>query len=121
MFPYLPDIEYYQEIIETRWAEIEPDIQLIRAEWDCYWDGAPEGIDKTRIKSISFSDRENISRLSVDAAADILTKLSIRDGAPQYLMLARKSPYQNLAGQFPLYAQMEELASDEKNHIILTP
>lgn len=31
--------------IERRWAETEPDIQLIRAEWDCYDDGAPEGID----------------------------------------------------------------------------
>ena len=35
------------------------------------------------------------------------------------LMLARKTPYQNLADQFPLYKQLEELASDKKNHTIL--
>ncbi len=45
VFPYLPDVGYYQEIIENRWAEIEPDIRLIRAEWNCYKDAAPEGID----------------------------------------------------------------------------
>lgn len=45
VYPYLPDSEYYQELIEKRWAETEPDIKLIRAEWDCYTDGKPEGID----------------------------------------------------------------------------
>lgn len=45
VYPYLPDAEYYQELIEQRWAEIEPDIRLVRAEWDCYEDGVPEGID----------------------------------------------------------------------------
>lgn len=33
VFPYLPDCTYYQEIIEARWAELEPDIRPIRAEW----------------------------------------------------------------------------------------
>ena len=45
VFPYLPDSGYYQELIEKRWAEIEPDIRLIRAEWDSYQDGEPAGID----------------------------------------------------------------------------
>ncbi len=45
VYPYLPDAGYYQEIIERRWAEIEPDIRLVRARWDCYLVGAPEGID----------------------------------------------------------------------------
>ena len=45
VYPHLPDAGYYQEIIEQRWAELEPGIQLIRAEWDCYSDEAPEGID----------------------------------------------------------------------------
>ena len=45
VYPYLPDAGYYREIIERRWAETEPDIQLVRAEWDCYTDVAPEGID----------------------------------------------------------------------------
>ena len=45
VFPYVPDVEHYQELVESRWAEIEPDIKLVRAEWNCYHDGAPEGID----------------------------------------------------------------------------
>ena len=310
VFPYLPDPGYYQEIIENRWAEIEPDIQLIRAEWDCYSDAAPEGIDvviidavmrdqiidsgwiqpidsgeveniedifpfalegltvndrlygipvflcgnfliydqdcealataehitdladmpgilvvnsespdnrpqyiieavadtlgeanptvddsaeayiqpiewlaidghkqdtntqvamaydsgegqgyigfsesirfltdrqeKTGIRSISFSDQDDIPRFYVDfvavtagvegqryekclelmnvmAAADVLTTLSVQEDAPQYLLLARKTPYPVLAGRFPLYAQMEEMVGNEKNHVILTP
>lgn len=310
VFPYLPDVGYYQEIIENRWSEIEPDIKLVRADWDCYKDGAPEGIDvimfdaimrdqiidagwirpidpkkvekkedifpfaldgftvndrlygipvflcgnfliydrdcealaaaehitdladmsgilvvntaspenrpqyiiesladtlgdanpvvddraeacmqpldrlaidehkqdddiqvamaydsgigqgyigfsesmrllkergsKTRIRSISFSDGENVLRLYSDAAAvtagvegpryekclelmnvmaeaEVLTALSVQEEAPQYLMPARKTPYQELASRFPLYAQLEALAGDEQNHVILTP
>ena len=45
VYPYIPDAEYYQEIIERRWAEIEPNIKLVRAEWNCYHDGVPDGID----------------------------------------------------------------------------
>ena len=310
VFPYLPDVEYYQELIERRWAELEPDIKLVRAEWDCYCDEVPEGVDvvmydavmrdsliekgwirpigrsavqdsedvfpfalegftvgddlygipvflcgnfliydldseelaaaehitdlsdkseilvvnsedpmnrpqyvieavadsrgeanpsvdggaedimalldrlaigahksddntqvalaydsgvgdgyigysesmcllknrfdRTGIKSISFSDRENILRLYADAAAvtagvkgqryekclklinvmaeaDVLTSLSVKNGAPQCLLLARKSPYESLADAFPVYIQFEELARDEKNTVILTP
>jgi thiamine pyridinylase len=101
-------------------------------------------LDKTGIKSVSFSDRENIQRVYVDAAAvtagvkgkkyekclelmnvmaesDIMTDLSVQDGKPQYLMLARKSPYKHLAEQFALYSELEKLANNEKNHVILTP
>ena len=310
VYPYLPDAEYYQQLIERRWAELEPDIQLVRAQWDCYLDRKPEGIDvimydavmqdrilsagwiqpirpdavhdagdifpfalegltvenrlygipvflcgnfliydqayealgkaehltdlaeasgilvvnsedpanrpqymievaadtlgeanpsaddspqdgmqlidrlaidahmhddntqvvmaydsgvgqgyigfsesmrllshrseQTMIRSISFSDRENILRLYTDAVAvtaaahgqryekclelmnvmaeaDVLTALSVLDGQPQYLLLARQSPFRPLAGQYPLYARLEELAGNEKNHVILTP
>ena len=34
VYPYLPDTGYYQELIERRWAELEPDIRLVRAEWN---------------------------------------------------------------------------------------
>ncbi len=55
------------------------------------------------------------------AEADVLTALSVLDGQPQYLLLARQSPFRFLAGQYPLYTRLEELAGDEKNHVILTP
>ena len=98
--------------------------------------------DRTEIRTISFSDRENVFRLYTDATAvtagvhgrrlekclelmnvmaegDILRKLSVRDGQPQYLLrklsvrdgqpqyllLSRKQPYQALKERFPLYAQ----------------
>lgn len=308
VFPYVPDVEYYCELIESRWAELETNINLVRAEWDCYHDGEPEGIDVimfdavtrdtllsagwiqpirpgslqesedffpfalegftvgddlygipvflcgnfliydqgceavataehitdltdasgilvvnsedpvnrpqyvseviadetgeanpsaddgaedmmrlidrlaidahkhdndtqvataydsgvgqgyigfsesmrflkrrsdvTRIKSISFSEQENTLRVYADAVAvttgakgqryekslklmnvmaeaDILTALSVRDGVPQYLLLARRSPYQPLADQFEIYNQLECLASNEENHVIV--
>ena len=100
--------------------------------------------DRTGIKSISFSDRENTLRLYADAAAvtsgvsglryekclklmnvmaeaDVLTSLSAGNGVPQYLLLARKSPYKSLVGKFPIYKRLEELACSEKNNVSLTP
>lgn len=309
VYPYLPDAGYYEELIESRWAELEPDIRLVRADWDCYTDGEPEGIDVvmydavmrdtlidagwiqpieenavwessdifsfalegltvddklygipvfmcgnflmydegsealasaehitdladlsdilvvnaedssnrpqyiievladtrgeanpsvdggeecmelidrlaidahkqdddagivaaydsgigqgyigfsesmrllkdradvTQIKAISFSDRENIPRLYTDAAAvtsgtegvrrekclelmnvmaeaSLLSELSVQNGDPQYLLLARRSPYRELSAHFPIYSKLEELAADEKNQVILTP
>lgn len=310
VYPYLPDAAYYQDLIEKRWAEIEPDIRLIRVDWNCYEDGAPDGIDvieydavmrdalieadwiqpidlsavqnvddifpfamqgltvegqlygipvflcgnfliydvgcdalvqaehitdlvreseilvinsefpdnreqytfealadilreanpkansgaeemmslidrlavdahqrddntqvvlaydsgvgkgyigfsesmrflnrrasQTGIKTISFSEQEDLPRVYVDAAAvtsgakglryekcielmnvmaeaDVLTALSVQYGAPQYLLLARKSPYELLANQFQLYAQLEKLAFNEDNQVILGP
>ena len=52
--------------------------------------------------------------LNVMVEADVLTALSVQGGAPQYLMLARKPPYQDLAKRFPKYAQIEEPAGNEK-------
>ena len=310
VYPYLPDAGYYQELIERRWAEVEPNIKLVRAEWDCYYDGAPDGIDvimydavmrdkliesawiqpidpaavlhaedffpfafegltadgrlygvpvflcgnfliydtgctelaeaehltdfrdesellvinsqldynrpqyiyevladtlgeanptagedadglmelidrlavdahkrdddtqvasaydagigkgyigfseslrllsrrifQTGIKSISFSDQADVARLYVDAAAvnrsvkgaryekcvelinvlaeaDILSSVSVQNGAAQYLLLARKAPYETLREEFPLYAKLEKLASHNGNHVILAP
>ena len=103
-----------------------------------------ERADWTGIKAVSFSDRENVPRCYVDVAAitagtkgrqydkcvklmnvmaeaEVLAELSRHDGDPQYLLIARKSPYAQLAEQFPLYAELEELAADEKNQVIRTP
>ena len=313
VYPYLPDSEYYQELIEQRWAEVEPQIKLVRADWDCYYDDAPENIDvvmydcvmrdklidsgwiqpidsdsildagdifpfalegvisdgkmygipvflcgnfliydrecealakaeyitdldgeselllissddsreriqytrealadttgeanppddvstesveeimalidrlaidkhtedqsdqlakayesgegmgyisfsetmrllekrfpQTDIKMIGFSDDLNLPRLYEDAVAvtegvdgvryekclelmniiadaDILSQLSVQEGNPQYLLLARKSLYKKLADQFPLYEKLEELVSDENSSVIIDP
>lgn len=101
-------------------------------------------ISRTGIKSISFSDQDDVARLYVDAAAinskvkgprfekcielmnviaeaDVLSALSVQNGAAQYLLLARKTPYQTLRERFPLYAELEKLASNNHNHVILGP
>ncbi len=310
VFPFLPDAEYYEELIEQRWAEIEPEIELVRVEWDSYSDSAPDGVDvfiydairrdamiengwiqpidpdmvqnaedifpyaldslnvdgklygipvflcgnfliydldcmelvdakhltdlaheseilvinakfsmnrpqyiheiladtlreanpsvgsdaedmmtlidqlaiddheqdddmqvalaydagigkgyigfsesmrllqdrisHTGIKTISFSEQEDLPRVYVDAVAvnskvkgqrykkcielmnviaeaDVLSSLSVQNGIPQYLLLARKSPYGPLGESFPLYTQLEELAFNENNQVILGP
>lgn len=36
VYPLLPDPAYYQELIEHRWAEIEPYLSPVRAEWMLY-------------------------------------------------------------------------------------
>ena len=59
--------------------------------------------------------------MNVCAEADLLTALSVQDGKAQYLLLDRKSPYQALVDSFPMYSQLGELASNENNHVILTP
>ena len=99
--------------------------------------------EATRIKSVSFSDRPDIHRLYVDAAAmtkgvrgdryekclelmnimadaEVLTALSVQNGAPQYLMLARMAPYHAQSEAFPLYVRLKDLAGAEDNHVILT-
>ena len=100
--------------------------------------------DQTDIKSISFSDRENTPRMYMDAVAvtagaegakyekclelmnvmaeaDVLAALSVQAEEPQYLLLARRSPYARLAERFPVYARLEALAGNGNNRVILTP
>ena len=59
--------------------------------------------------------------MNVIAEADVLSSMSVQNGSPQYLLLARKSQYEALAERFPIYAQLEKLASDENNKVILVP
>ena len=59
--------------------------------------------------------------MNVMAEAAVLTGYSAPGGVPQYLLLARRSPYASLAARFPLYAWLAILAGDERNHVILTP
>ena len=262
VFPYLPDTNYYQELIESRWAELEPNIKLVRAKWDCYFDGNPEEIDivmydavmrdtllssgwinpinkgdinnkedivpfalegftvgdnlygipiflcgnfliydrnskalsdiehitdlsdKSEILVVNLEDPMNRPQYKIEAIADtlgdvnpssdfnvdeimnlldhlaidghkkddnegvamaydakvkgerylkclklmnimaeseILTSLSIKNNLPQCLLLARKSPYKALIKKFPIYEELEKLACNERNHVILTP
>ena len=205
VFPYLPDPGYYRQIIERRWAEVEPEIPLVRAEWDCYVDDAPKGIDVVMFDAVmleSLVDAGWIQPIDPNAVRDsgdifpfalegltaegrlygipvflcgnfliydldcaaLDTAEHITDLAdmseilvvnsenpvnrPQYIIeviadaqgtanpsvdggtidamrlidrLARRSPYPHLSDAFPIYAELELLAGDENNHVILTP
>lgn len=99
-------------------------------------------VSHSGIKAISFSEQEDLPRLYIDAVsvtsgvkglryekcielmnvmaeADILTDFSVGNGDPQYLLLARRSPYGPLSAQFPLYAQLEKIVFNEDNRVIL--
>ncbi len=77
LFSYLPDPEYYQELIERRWKEIEPGIQLVRRDWDCYYDGKPEGIDVVMFDAVLLNEMtesgwiQPIDRNAVQSSEDI--------------------------------------------------
>ena len=62
-----------------------------------------------------------IELINVIAEADILRYLSVQNGRPQYLLLARRSPYASLVEEYPLYLRLEELASDDNNRMIVIP
>lgn len=45
VYPYLPDVDYYAEILEAEWDKRHPDIRLENVPYDCYFGGRPVGID----------------------------------------------------------------------------
>jgi len=45
VYPYLPDVNYYAEVLEEEWEKQHPDIRLEYVPYDCYFGGKPEGID----------------------------------------------------------------------------
>ena len=59
--------------------------------------------------------------MNIMTESEILTSLSIKNNLPQCLLLARKSPYKVLIKKFPIYEELEKLACNERNHVILTP
>ena len=52
VYPYLPDIAYYTEILEEEWETLHPDVSLEYVPYDCYQDGRPEEIDVIMFDSI---------------------------------------------------------------------
>ena len=49
-------IPYYQELIEERWAETEPGIRLVRAEYNCYHDPDPKDTDVIMYDAFMLED-----------------------------------------------------------------
>lgn len=45
VYPYIPDMALFQQVLTKQWEEIEPDIKLEFVDWDCYANEDPSGID----------------------------------------------------------------------------
>lgn len=78
LFPYLPDVEFYQDIIESRWHDVEPDVKLSFVSWNCYEDKDPSGIDVIMYDALFESYLEEggyiqpIKRSDIDEADDMV-------------------------------------------------
>lgn len=73
VYPYLPDTEYYEGILEEEWEKLHPDISLEYVPYNCYKDGSPEGIDVIMFDSIlerKFIEKGYIKPLNIDEFAD---------------------------------------------------
>ena len=69
VYPYLPDIAYYTEILEEEWETLHPDVSLEYVPYDCYHDGRPEEIDVIMFDSIlerEFVEKGYIKPLDID-------------------------------------------------------
>ena len=50
--------------------------------------------------------------------ADIALKLSVVDNKPQYILLPRIFPYDDIAQRYPIYGKLKALVTDSRNHVI---
>ena len=46
IYPFVPDIGLFQSVLTEQWQEIEPDVELVFADWNCYdYETCPDNID----------------------------------------------------------------------------
>lgn len=45
IYPYIPDMELFENVLTKQWKAIEPDVELKFVDWDCYVEPNPENID----------------------------------------------------------------------------
>lgn len=45
VYPYIPDMQLFREILTRQWEVLEPDVALNFVEWDCYEQPDPAQID----------------------------------------------------------------------------
>lgn len=67
-------------------AELEPDIKLVRADWDCYYDGAPEGMDETLVVNSENSD--NRPQYAIEVVADTKGEANLSASATRKTSIA---------------------------------
>lgn len=45
LYPYVPDVERFEETVRTEWAEIHEDVPLNFVTWDCYHEDPSDALD----------------------------------------------------------------------------
>ena len=45
IYPYVPNVELFEQVLLKQWKEVEPDVALKFVPWDCYFKEDPSGID----------------------------------------------------------------------------
>ncbi len=46
-----------------------------------------------------------------------MKRVSVKDGVPQYLMFPRRSFYEEMEREYPVYAMLKDLAANENNRL----
>ena len=85
VYPYVSNMELFQEILTDMWEEIEPDISLNYVNWDCYGDPYPNNIDVITYDALFLSslvENDYVQPLNTEAIDNTYGILSFAmDGA----------------------------------------
>lgn len=85
VYPYIPDMELFRQVLTRQWEALEPDVELTFIDWDCYLEPDPVQIDVMTYDALFTSylaengyiqpihaedlvDREGILPFAVDGA-----------------------------------------------------
>lgn len=85
IYPYVPDVELFEQVLLKQWEEIDPDVELEFVPWDCYYLGDPCGIDVITYDALFTSylaENGFIQPISEDTVENVETVLPFAmDGA----------------------------------------
>ena len=96
--------------------------------------------DTTEIKQISIGRQGNVPLFYCDMAGisadvpddqtglcmdlirimtdnEVMKRVSVKDGSPQYLIIPRRSFYDDMEKEYPLYAMLKNIAGNENNRL----
>lgn len=81
IYPYIPDIDLFADVLTRQWAQLEPDVKLNFVEWDCYATPEPTQIDVVMYDALFTSFLAEKGHIQPIAAEDLLESEGILDFA----------------------------------------
>ena len=85
VYPYIPNVELFEQVLLEQWEELEPDVELKFVAWDSYYKEDPSGIDVITYDAIFTSclaENGYIQPISEDTIENVDTMLPFAvDGA----------------------------------------